>query len=200
MPPRELRFRPGSCALRLSNIERLSPDQKTELVRSVANDITAVFIYIARQAEAGNLTTANTEPINDVISVIRDTEVKHRQKLEDKLARYERAAQRRRRERRWLRVELGRVIRRTKVAAASWKTKTDELTARLAEAQKRLAFVQEKYELLLSSKRQDHHHQQDESESDKKDAGNENSVHPSCEGEEEKEKKKNEADVTIEAQ
>lgn len=197
--PRELRFRPGSCALRLSNIEQLSPDQKTELVRSVANDITAVFIYIARQAEAGNLTTANTEPINDVISVIRDTEVKHRQKLEDKLARYERAAQRRRRERRWLRVELGRVIRRTKVAAGSWRTKTDELTARLAEAQKRLAFVQEKYELLLSSKRQDHH--QNEGESEKKDAGNDNSVHHSCEGEEkEKKKEKNEAEVTVEAQ
>jgi hypothetical protein len=149
--PRELRFRPGSSALRLSNIEQLSSEKKTELIRSVADDITAVFVYIARQSEAGNLTTTNTEPINDVISIIKDTEVKHRQKLEEKVAQYRRATQRLRKERQCLRVQLGRITKRTQVAVGGWEAKMDELTAGLAEAQKRVALVQEKYELLQLS-------------------------------------------------
>ncbi|KAL1966190.1 hypothetical protein VTN77DRAFT_4742 [Rasamsonia byssochlamydoides] len=215
---RELRLCPGSCALRLSDIEQLPSDQRTELIQSVANDITAVFIYIARQAEAGNLTTANTAPINDVIGVIRGTEVKHRQKLEEKLGRLQRDAQRCKRERRWLQSELGQIVGRAQVAVRSWKARVDDLTAQLAEAQRRLAFLQEKYELLLSSSGQDRqrgqqgqqqqrqdsqHGQQAERGENENDSASDNSTARSereMEMATETEKKKKEDDVTVEAQ
>jgi hypothetical protein len=146
--PRGLGFGPGSCALRLDNIDWLSSDQKTELISSVANDISAAFIYIAKQAEAGNLTAAHTASINDVIKTIRDTEAKQRRRLEQKIARYRKAAWRWRRKKVLLRMELRRFAHRTQKAVGLWKEQTTQLKYEAEDVQKKLEFVQEKYELL----------------------------------------------------
>jgi hypothetical protein len=107
------RLRPGFCALRLSDINNLLSDQKTELINSVANDIAAAFIYIHRQAKAGNLTTTNTEPLENVIGIIRGTDVKYRRHLERKAERYKIAARRQRKQISHQGKELLRIISRT---------------------------------------------------------------------------------------
>ncbi|KAN0068219.1 hypothetical protein V8E54_013789 [Elaphomyces granulatus] len=107
------RLRPGFCALRLSDINNLLSDQKTELINSVANDIVAAFIYIHRQAKAGNLTTTNTEPLENVIDIIKGTDAKYRRHLERKAERYKIAARRQRKQISHQGKELLRIISRT---------------------------------------------------------------------------------------
>ncbi|GAD99342.1 conserved hypothetical protein [Paecilomyces variotii No. 5] len=144
MPPDTDLFRPGSCAMRLTNIDTLPSRSKTSLINSIATDISATFIYIAKQAEAGNLSTIHTGPINDIIGTIKDTEVAHREALERKLARYKKTERRLRRERKWMRRELMGLTKKTEEVV-------EDLKLKVHGASKELKFVREKYALLKTA-------------------------------------------------
>jgi hypothetical protein len=146
--PRELQFSPGFCSLRLSDIDELPSDQKTELISSIANDISAAFIYIARLAEAGSLTATHTMSMDNVIRTIKDTGVKHRRRLERKVARYRRAALRWRKEKIWHRRQLKGTASRIQTGVGAWNEQTREIETEAEDLQRRLKFVEEKYELL----------------------------------------------------
>ncbi|KAL1877806.1 hypothetical protein Plec18167_004775 [Paecilomyces lecythidis] len=145
MPPDTDLFRPGSCAMRLTNIDTLPSRSKTSLINSIATDISATFIYIAKQAEAGNLSTIHTGPINDVIGIIKDTEVAHREALERKLARYKRVERRLRRERKWMRRELMGLTKKAREVVEDLKLKVHGVSEELGEAREELELVRERY-------------------------------------------------------
>lgn len=144
-------FRPGSCAMRLTHIDTLSSRSKTSLIKSIATDISATFIYIAKQAEAGNLSAIHTGPINDVIGTIKDTEVAHREALERKLARYKRVERRLRRERKWMKRELMGLTKKADAVVEDWKTRVHGASKELEETRRELEFVGEKYALLKAA-------------------------------------------------
>ena len=104
--PQKPRLRPGSCALRLSNVGHLLSGQKTELINSVADDITAALIWVFRQAKAGNLKASNTGRQHRVIRLVEGVDLKHRRSLERKAERYKISARQRKKQRDHLREEL----------------------------------------------------------------------------------------------
>lgn len=110
--PRPKTLKPGSTTLRLQNLPTLSSSSKTSLLQSIADDITATFITVGQHAAAGHLTEHHTAPLHDVIALIKDTADAQRRALERKLERYERRVRRGQTERRWMRRELARVVKR----------------------------------------------------------------------------------------
>jgi hypothetical protein len=73
---------PGSCTRRLDNLERKSSEAKGKVLQSIAQDICDTFMIIARYTEAGVLQDKHTRTIDNVIMIIRDTDVKQRRFLE----------------------------------------------------------------------------------------------------------------------
>ncbi|KAM5439926.1 hypothetical protein McanMca71_005072 [Microsporum canis] len=57
-------------ALSLTGLETMTSAEKTARILAVANDMAASIIYIAKQAEAGNLTNSQTIPIYNFIDSI----------------------------------------------------------------------------------------------------------------------------------
>lgn len=137
--PRQKSLPPGSCTLRLTNITTLPSLQKTALISSIANDIKATFIYIAKQSEAGNLNPHNTAPLDDVVATIRDTAVSERRMLEKKLEKAERRVRRLRKEQKWMQKEFGEVVKRAEVVSGKWKEKVERLRGRVEGLQRDLA-------------------------------------------------------------
>ncbi|OJJ49074.1 hypothetical protein ASPZODRAFT_13811 [Penicilliopsis zonata CBS 506.65] len=123
---------PGSITVRLSNVSSLSSPSKKRLIQSVAHDIGAAFITIAQLAQAGHLTPTQTAPINDVIKIIRDTDLAQRRSLERRVARYERREHRWRVQRRWMQREFGRLVKRAEEVSERWR----ERVQRAEEAMK----------------------------------------------------------------
>lgn len=105
---------PGSCALRLIQVNRHSSRAKKALIQSLATDISTAFILIAQHSEAGHLRRKHTTPINDIISIIKDTETSQREMLEDALRKYKRRTKRSQREKEWMRHEFRGVIKTLK--------------------------------------------------------------------------------------
>ncbi|BDD63752.1 hypothetical protein MPDQ_007182 [Monascus purpureus] len=116
-------LKPGSCTLRLALLPSLSPSQKTALVSSISTDIAATFIYIAKAAETGLLDSENTESLDTVIRMIKDTAISRRERLEEKVASYQRRLRRYRRKykrrMRWVRMEFRNVVSRADLALKS---------------------------------------------------------------------------------
>ncbi|KAL2009662.1 hypothetical protein VTN00DRAFT_5469 [Thermoascus crustaceus] len=148
MPLDPLLRRPGSCAMRLTDIDTLSSALKTDLLRSIATDISATFIYIAKQAEAGNLSTIHTAPINSIIRIIKDTEVAQRRALERKVRRYERQARRLREKRKMVKSGLGQVVKKAEEVLGGYRGRVEGLKGELRGVRRELELVREKYELL----------------------------------------------------
>ncbi|KAI9932636.1 hypothetical protein MW887_008884 [Aspergillus wentii] len=134
--------------MRLRNIETLSSSSKTALLKSIANDISAVFIYISKQSEAGNLSTKHTAPIDNVIRLIKGTEVSQRRMLERRVLRYERQASRLRAERRWIRGEFMKVVKRAEAVSERWREKVGKLSGDLDGTRRDLSLARREYELL----------------------------------------------------
>ncbi|KAF3482586.1 uncharacterized protein GIQ15_05345 [Arthroderma uncinatum] len=67
-PPRS--YGTSGGALSLTGLENMSSAEKTARILAVANDMAASIIYIAKQAEAGNLTNSQTVPIYNFIDSI----------------------------------------------------------------------------------------------------------------------------------
>lgn len=137
--PRQKSLSPGSCTLRLTNITTLPPSQRTALITSIANDIKATFIYIAKQSEAGNLDPHNTVPLDEVVATIRDTAVSERRMLEKKLEKAKRRVRKLRREQKWVQKEFGEVVKRVEVVSGKWKEKVERLQGRMEGLQREVA-------------------------------------------------------------
>ncbi|EZF09727.1 hypothetical protein H100_08937 [Trichophyton rubrum MR850] len=67
-PPRT--YGSSGGALSLTGLESMSAAEKTARIIAVANDMAASIIYIAKQAEAGNLTNSQIIPIYNFIDSI----------------------------------------------------------------------------------------------------------------------------------
>lgn len=67
--------------LSLTRLEHMSEEQKTARVKAVANDMAASIIYIAKQAEAGNLTAEQTTPLYNLFADITTTERAERERM-----------------------------------------------------------------------------------------------------------------------
>lgn len=58
---------PTGRALSLTGLENMTNEEKFTRITAVANDMAASIVYIAKQAESGNLTTQHTTPIYNLI-------------------------------------------------------------------------------------------------------------------------------------
>lgn len=110
----------GSCVMRLQGIERMPTEDKTALLRSISDDLRALLMCIGQHVEAGNLDAKSTAPMDEVIRMIRDTEVEYRQSLERELRRS-------RKQKRWLRKEYGGVVTGSEVLARTYRSKVQTL-------------------------------------------------------------------------
>ncbi|EYE97136.1 uncharacterized protein EURHEDRAFT_451309 [Aspergillus ruber CBS 135680] len=150
--PRRKSLSPGSCTLRLTNLTTLPASQKTALISSIANDIKATFIYIAKQSEAGNLDPHNTAPLDDVVATIRDTAVSERRILEKKLEKAERRVKRLRGGQKWMQKEFGEVVKKVEVVSGKWKEKVAMLRGRVEAASGRKGYLMERKEEIMEQK------------------------------------------------
>lgn len=123
---------PGSCALRLTQLNRHSSRTKKALIQSLATDISTAFILIAQLSEAGHLRRKHTSPINDVISIIKDTEASQREMLEDAVRKYKQRTRRNRREKEWMQREFRGVLKTLKSVnkmLGAWRERTRRVEA-----------------------------------------------------------------------
>lgn len=152
--PRPKSLHPGSCTLRLQSLPSLPPHTKTALLASIAHDIRATFIYIAKQAEAGALAPDNTAPLNDVLTIIKDTDMRRRGRLERRLERYERRIERLRGERAWMRREFKGVVGRVDGVQRRWRVRVGELRRVLEGVRGEYAVLRGEYALLQARLKQ----------------------------------------------
>jgi hypothetical protein len=143
--PQKPGLRPGSCALRLSNVDHLLSSQKTELINSVADDISTAFICVSRQARAGNLKATNTGGLNRVIRLIEGVDLKYRRHLERKAERYKTSARQWKRQRDRLREELLCIISRIKSRFGGQTQHTKKMKRNDQNYHKRLELMEEKF-------------------------------------------------------
>jgi peroxiredoxin len=97
---------PAGGVLSLTGLEEMSECEKTAAVKALATDMAASIIYVARQAEAGNLTADQTTPIYNLISNITLTERTEREDMLRDLAESERRLARLKRQHRRIIHEL----------------------------------------------------------------------------------------------
>lgn len=132
---------PGSCALRLENLEQQTSLTKGELMESIATDICATFISIAKHSEAGTLQAMHTRPIDRVIMTIRDTDVRQRRSLEKQVRRL-------RKERNWTRKKYSKIARETDALACAYKLKVRRLSSSLLKAQEEAEQLRSELDVL----------------------------------------------------
>ena len=153
MPRLKTIVHPGFCTMRLRNIQTLSSPAKTALLQSIANDISATFIYLAKQAEANTLNPEHTAPINDVIAIIKDTTASQRRTLERRMARYERRTKRLRAERKWAQWEFRRVVQKAEMVHGRWKGTVGRLREGMERMRRELVLAREECALLQQAGR-----------------------------------------------
>ena len=74
-------YREPTGALSLTGIENMSESEKTERIKAVTNDMAASIIYVAKHAEAGNVTADQIKPLYDIFADISRRERTEREKL-----------------------------------------------------------------------------------------------------------------------
>lgn len=134
---------PGSCALRLANLESQAPQIKSELMQSIAEDISATFILVSRHVAAGTLEHRQTDILDNVIRTIRDTDLGRRKLLE-------RETRRLRKERNWLRKRHSTMAGEMDALATGYNKKMQELRTLLRETRGEVVRLQKERELLLN--------------------------------------------------
>jgi SMC interacting uncharacterized protein involved in chromosome segregation len=139
---------PGFCALRLENLEHQTSTTKSELMASIAADICATFISIAKYSEEGVLQAQHTSVIDKVIQTIRDTDVKQRHLLD-------RQVRRLRKERKWIRKKYSRLAGQADGLSRAYQTKMRQLTISLREAQEEVAHLRRERDMLLACLKKD---------------------------------------------
>ncbi|KAJ5260894.1 hypothetical protein N7524_008527 [Penicillium chrysogenum] len=139
---------PGFCALRLENLEHQTSTTKRELMASIAADICATFISIAKYSEEGILQAQHTDVIDKVIQTIRDTDVKQRHLLD-------RQVRRLRKERKWIRKKYSRLAGQADGLSRAYQTKMRKLSISLHEAREEVARLQRERDMLLTCLKKD---------------------------------------------
>ncbi|KAJ5087045.1 hypothetical protein NUU61_008352 [Penicillium alfredii] len=130
-----------TCLDKLQGMETKSSESKRQLMQSIADDICATFMKISEYAGAGTLRASHTEPIDNVVRVIRDTDVSFRRSLEQRVRRL-------RKEKRWLRREYRKVVRSTETLSRTYKERILVMRHRLHFSQKNLVDLRAEHELL----------------------------------------------------
>ncbi|KJJ29549.1 hypothetical protein AFLA70_19g004260 [Aspergillus flavus AF70] len=143
-------FTPGSCAMRLQNVEGLSSVSKSALLRSIADDISAVFICISKQLSCGTLNARHTRPIHDFITSIRCTERLEQQRLQQDLERYRQRERRWRAERKWMCRKVEGLVKHSEVIHNQWKERLNKAKGNFEGATRELAALRWGYELSRS--------------------------------------------------
>lgn len=106
---------PGSLALRLEGLEFMSPQAKSRLMDSIAADISAIFISIKQHVESGILQDIQTRVIDEVIKLIRDTDVNCRRGLMRRVRHLHR-------DRKWIHARHMKLTRRShRLSLVLWK-------------------------------------------------------------------------------
>ncbi|CAL5874292.1 uncharacterized protein PFLUO_LOCUS8582 [Penicillium psychrofluorescens] len=131
----------GFSTLRLEGLEQRSSPEKSELLHSIADDMSATLMCIAQHTEEGTLSTRHIEPIDRVIRIIRDTEVSQRRRLERRVRRL-------RGMRRWLRHEFRKMVKRAELVSRAWKNKTATLKGNLQALQGEVTVMKRQCEML----------------------------------------------------
>lgn len=134
-------LKPGFCALRLENLDQQPSATKRELMVSIAADICATFISIAKYSEDGTLQARHTGVIDNVIQTIRDTDVKQRHLLD-------RQVHRLRKERKWIRKKYSRLAGQADGLGRAYQTKIQNLRISLRELQAEVARLQKERDML----------------------------------------------------
>lgn len=137
---------PGSCVMRLNGIEYMSQKGKTKLLRSISDDLRALLMCIGQHVDAGNLDAKTTAPLDEVIRMIRDTEIGYRRSLE-------RGLRRSRKQKRWLRREYRGVVRSTEALARAYKTKVQVLKDEARGLRVQIEGLEDELEMLRLGKR-----------------------------------------------
>ncbi|KAJ5308636.1 hypothetical protein PENANT_c053G02920 [Penicillium antarcticum] len=139
---------PGCCAFRLENLENQTSQTKKELMNSIAQDICATFTCIAKHAEAGNLEDQHTDVIDNVIKMIRGTDVRTRHRLEMRERRL-------RRERNWLRMKHLKMSRDVNDLSGLYRKKMRDFNAALRKRNGEIEQLRAERELLMVKIRED---------------------------------------------
>lgn len=108
---------------------------------SVAADICATFISIAKYSEEGTLQSQHTRVIDKVIQTIRDTDVKQRHLLD-------RQVRRLRKERAWIWKKYSRLAGQADTLGRAYQTKIRKLSTSLREARGEVARLQSERDIL----------------------------------------------------
>ncbi|KAB8069387.1 hypothetical protein BDV29DRAFT_161470 [Aspergillus leporis] len=147
MPFSDPVYTPGSCAMRLQNLEALSSASKSALLRSIANDISAVFICISKQLSHGTLSAKHTRPIHDFIKSIKKTELSGHVRLQRKVERHRQRERRWRAERKQVRKEIRDLMRHSEEICGRWKERLGKARGNINDATKELVVLRWKNEL-----------------------------------------------------
>jgi SMC interacting uncharacterized protein involved in chromosome segregation len=108
---------------------------------SIAADICATFISIAKYSEDGTLHAKHTGVIDMVIQTIRDTDVKQRHLLD-------RQVRRLRKEKKWIRKKYSRLAGQADGLGRTYQTKARKLKIALREAQGEVMRLQNERDML----------------------------------------------------
>ncbi|KAL1957558.1 hypothetical protein VTO42DRAFT_5785 [Malbranchea cinnamomea] len=76
---------PAGGVLTLTGLEHMCDAEKNTRIKAVVNDMAASIIYIAKQAEAGNLTADQTTPLYNLLADIATSERDESSKLRREL-------------------------------------------------------------------------------------------------------------------
>lgn len=98
----------------------MTVEDKTALLRSISDDLRALLMCIGQHVDAGNLDAKSTAPMDEVIRMIRDTEVGYRHSLERELRRSQK-------QKRWMRKEYRSVVMGSEVLARTYRNKVQAL-------------------------------------------------------------------------
>ncbi|KAE8351202.1 hypothetical protein BDV28DRAFT_150207 [Aspergillus coremiiformis] len=140
---------PGSCAMRLQNLERLSSAAKSALLRSIADDLTSTFICISKELSRGTLSATHTDPIHDLITSIKNTEWPEHQRMQQELE-YRQRERRWRAERKWMRRKVEGLVKHSEEIHGQLTERLAKVRGDFDDATRELAELRWRHELCRS--------------------------------------------------
>lgn len=138
--PAQRKSKPGVLMKRLTGLETWSTQKKSQIISAIANDISAVLMCIGKHAQEGNLSNANTEPIDCLIEIIHQVDA-NRPALERKTRRL-------RKERRLLKQEFRKMMKEAEELAGVCTEKLDQVAQLRKSERKELQEMKRENEIL----------------------------------------------------
>ncbi|KAJ6114323.1 hypothetical protein N7486_000101 [Penicillium sp. IBT 16267x] len=129
----------GSLTTRLQGIEEWSPETKTTILSSIADDMAKTLMLIGRHSETGTLDHTHTQRISDIIDIVLNTD--------ERIARHKilRLRQGNREQRRSYRL----LVSETEEALENYDRKVQGLKARVQDLRGELLDLKGERELML---------------------------------------------------